>query len=99
MATSGTYRDYVNGPESWTVAPFRTPRTYDQDAASPFPTGISPQITFDLLPTSVLFRPGDKIRITIAAADPDNFQLLPAGGNVSYRISSTLADPRSSSCP
>jgi putative CocE/NonD family hydrolase len=72
---------------------FRTPRTYDQDAASPFPTGISQQITFDLLPTSVEFRPGDKIRITIAAADPDNFQLLPADGNASYRISSTLADP------
>jgi hypothetical protein len=56
--------------------------------------GSLPQrVTFDLLPTSVLFRPGDKIRITIAAADPDNFQLLPATGNAAYRISSTLADP------
>ena len=72
---------------------FRTPRTYNQDAASPFPSAISRHITFDLLPTSVLFRPGDKIRITIAAADPDNFQLLSAGGNASYRISSTLAGP------
>jgi putative CocE/NonD family hydrolase len=74
-------------------AKLRTPRTYTQASASPFPTGIPQQVTFDLLPTSVLFRPGDKIRITIAAADPDNFQLLPATGNAAYRISSTLADP------
>ena len=74
-------------------ARLRTPRTYTQASASPFPTGIPQQITFDLLPTAVLFRPGDKIRITIAAADPDNFQLLPATGNAAYRISSTLADP------
>ena len=78
---------------------FRTPRTYDQAAASPFRTGVSRQITFDMLPTSVLFRPGDKIRITIAAADPDNFQLLPAGGNASYRISSTRTDPSSVELP
>jgi uncharacterized protein len=78
---------------------FRTPRTYDQDAASPFPTGISQLVTFDLLPTSVLFRPGDRIRITIAAADPDNFQLLPADGNASYRISSTVADPSFAELP
>ena len=32
---------------------------------------------------------GDKIRITIAAADPDAFQLLPADGNAAYRISDT----------
>ena len=43
-------------------------------------------MTFDLLPTSVLFRPGDRIRVTIAAADPDAFQLLPASGNAAYRI-------------
>jgi hypothetical protein len=41
---------------------------------------------FDLLPTSVLFRAGDRIRVTVAAADPDAFQLLPASGNATYRI-------------
>ncbi|HZR48526.1 MAG TPA: CocE/NonD family hydrolase [Streptosporangiaceae bacterium] len=78
---------------------FRTPRSYDQAAASPFPAGVPQQITFDMLPTSVLFRPGDKIRITIAAADPDNFQLLPADGNASYRISSTVTHPSSVELP
>lgn len=43
-------------------------------------------MTFDLLPTSVLFRAGDRIRVTIAAADPDAFALLPASGKATYRI-------------
>jgi len=80
-------------------ARLRTPRSYTQAAASPFPARISQQITFDLLPTSVLFRPGDKIRITISAADPDNFQMLPASGDASYRISSSLTDPSFAELP
>jgi uncharacterized protein len=71
----------------------RTPRTYDQADASPFPLGQPQQVTFDLLPTSVLFRAGDRIRITIAAADPDAFQLLPADGKATYNISHSAASP------
>jgi len=48
-------------------------------------------VTFDLLPTSVLFRAGDRIRITIAATDPDSFQLLPADGLASYEFSHSAA--------
>lgn len=65
----------------------RTPRTYTRADASPFPLHQPQQITFDLLPSSVQFHPGDRIRIAIAAADPDSFQLLPANGNATYRIS------------
>ncbi len=64
----------------------RTPRTYASSAAAPFPPGEPQRVTFDLLPTSVLFRAGDRIRVTIAAADPDAFQLLPANGKAAYRI-------------
>ena len=71
----------------------RTSRTYDQTDASPFPLRQPQQVTFDLLPTSVLFRAGDRIRITIAAADPDAFQLLPADGKATYRISHSAASP------
>jgi predicted acyl esterase len=53
---------------------------------APFPLDSPQQVTFDLLPTSVLFRAGDRIRIAIAAADPDSFQLMPANGVASYRI-------------
>jgi putative CocE/NonD family hydrolase len=71
----------------------RTPRTYTKANAAPFPLGVPQQVTFDLLPTSALFRPGDRIRITIAAADPGSFQLMPADGNAAYRISSTPGNP------
>jgi uncharacterized protein len=65
----------------------RTPRTYASADAAPFPLGKPQRITFDLLPTSVRFHAGDRIRIAIAAASPDSFQLLPAGGHATYRIS------------
>jgi putative CocE/NonD family hydrolase len=71
----------------------RTPRTYARAAASPFPLDTSQQITFDLLPTSVQFQPGDRIRIAIAAADPDSFQLMPSDGNATYRISHDPGSP------
>ena len=64
----------------------RTPRSYASSDAAPFPLGEPQRVTFDLLPTSVLFRAGDRIRVTIAAADPDAFQMLPANGKASYRI-------------
>jgi uncharacterized protein len=64
----------------------RTPRSYASTDAAPFPLGEPQRVTFDLLPTSVLFRAGDRIRVTIAAADPDAFQMLPANGKASYRI-------------
>jgi predicted acyl esterase len=70
----------------------RTPRTYALTSASPFPPGRPQQLTLDLLPTSVLLRAGDEIRITIAAADPDSFQLLPADGNATYTIGHSTAN-------
>ena len=71
----------------------RTPRTYARADASPFPLHRPQRITFDLLPTSVQFRAGDRIRIAIAAADPDSFQLMPANGNATYRISRGATNP------
>jgi uncharacterized protein len=70
----------------------RAPRTYARTSASPFPLGRPQQLTLDLLPTSVLLRVGDEIRITIAAADPDSFQLLPADGNATYTIGHSTAN-------
>jgi putative CocE/NonD family hydrolase len=64
----------------------RTPRSYASTDAAPFPLGEPQRVTFDLLPASVLFRAGDRIRVTIAAADPDAFALLPASGKAAYRI-------------
>jgi putative CocE/NonD family hydrolase len=71
----------------------RTPRTYARAAAAPLPLGRPQQITLDLLPTSAQFHAGDRIRIAIAAANPDSFQLLPANGTATYRISHSPASP------
>ncbi|MER7849031.1 CocE/NonD family hydrolase [Kitasatospora sp. NPDC096077] len=64
----------------------RTPRSYAADDATPFPQGRAQRVVIDLQPVSVLFRAGDRIRLTVAAANPDSFQLLPADGRASYRI-------------
>jgi hypothetical protein len=71
----------------------RTPRTYARADAASFPLGTPQQITLDLLPTSVQFNAGDRIRIAIAAANPGSFQLLPANGTATYRISHSPAGP------
>jgi hypothetical protein len=71
----------------------RTPRTYARADAAPFPLHTPQQITFDLLPTSVQFHAGDRIRIAIAAADPDSFQLMPASGKATYRINRSATNP------
>ena len=71
----------------------RTPRTYARADAAPFPLGTPQQITLDLLPTSVQFHAGDRIRIAIAAANPDSFQLLPVKGTAIYRISHSPVSP------
>ncbi|MGW7446289.1 CocE/NonD family hydrolase [Kitasatospora sp. NPDC054795] len=64
----------------------RTPRSYAAEDAEDFPQGRAQRVTIDLQPVSVLFRPGDRIRLTVAAANPDSFQLLPADGQAGYRI-------------
>jgi predicted acyl esterase len=38
-------------------------------------------------------RAGDRIRIAIAAADPSAFQLMPADGKATYRITHTATSP------
>lgn len=77
----------------------RTPRTYAGADASSVPPGQPQHVTFDLLPTSVLFRAGDRIRIAIAAADPSAFQLLPADGKAAYRIGRGAASPSYAELP
>ncbi|MEU9041582.1 MULTISPECIES: CocE/NonD family hydrolase [unclassified Kitasatospora] len=64
----------------------RTPRTYAAADAEDFPQGQAQRVTIDLQPVSVLFRAGERIRLTVAAANPDSFRLLPADGQASYRI-------------
>ena len=56
--------------------PWRGFRSVDEDVA-PLANGQVVELRFDLLPTSWLFAAGHKIRVSIAGADLDNFELNP----------------------
>jgi putative CocE/NonD family hydrolase len=45
-----------------------------QSELGPIPAGEPVQLVFNLLPTSYLFRAGNRIRITVTCADADNFE-------------------------
>lgn len=63
-------------PPYKTVVPYRTFLRRDAKALVP---GQITSLTFDLLPTSYLFRKGRRLRIAIAGADRDHFD-PPVGG-------------------
>ena len=44
------------------------------------------EVTFGLLPTSVLFRAGHRIRIALAGADADTFARTPSEGTPEWTI-------------
>ena len=52
----------------------RTPRSFARADAMPMVVGEVSSIVFDLIPTSVLFRSGHRIRLAIAGHDKDHFQ-------------------------
>jgi putative CocE/NonD family hydrolase len=52
-------------------------RTFSRADAAPLVPGKPAELTFDLLPTSYLFRAGHRIRVALACADKDHFALIP----------------------
>ncbi|WP_231737337.1 CocE/NonD family hydrolase [Mycobacterium sp. IS-1742] len=61
-------------------APYRQAvpyRTFKRADARPLEPGEVAELTFDLIPTSHLFRPGHRIRVAIAGADASHFATLP----------------------
>ena len=44
------------------------------------------ELSFDLLPTSYLFRQGHRVRIAVAGADKDHFALIPPDGPPTLRV-------------
>jgi putative CocE/NonD family hydrolase len=73
-------------------APYRAPypyRSFTRKDGMPLVPGQVTTLSFPLLPTSVLFRAGHRIRISIAGADKDSFARLPAAsaGPVTITVS------------
>jgi putative CocE/NonD family hydrolase len=56
------------------VVPYRT---FSRTDTAPLLPGEPAELTFDLLPTSYLFRAGHRIRLAVACADSDHFALIP----------------------
>jgi putative CocE/NonD family hydrolase len=55
--------------------------TYRREDALPLVPGEIAEISFELLPTSVLFRAGHRIRVAVAGADADTFRRIPESGD------------------
>lgn len=76
--------------------PYRSPaphRTFARRDASPLTPGVSAEITVDLMPVAFLIRPGHRLRLSIGAADKDNFGPPPPGAATLYEIHRDVAAP------
>jgi putative CocE/NonD family hydrolase len=50
-------------------------RTFEKEDAMPLVPGEVAELVFDLLPTSYLFKKGSSVRVALAGADKDHFEL------------------------
>ncbi len=70
-------------PAYRTLYPFRS---YQRRDGQPLVPGRPATLTFQLIPTSVLFKAGHRIRIAVAGADKETFQRLPSSGDVTIGV-------------
>ena len=54
--------------------------------AEPMPVGEAVEVTFRLWPVAALIRAGHRLRVAIAGADADTFDLLPADGDITFTV-------------
>jgi uncharacterized protein len=81
------HRKLSAGPAPYTTTyPYRT---YAKADAEPLVPGQIATLTFQLMPTSVVFKAGHRIRIAIAGADAGTFLRIPAAdqGDVTITVS------------
>jgi uncharacterized protein len=93
MITEGQLR-LIHRNISSTVRPEaqpRTPRTFAEADSKPMVPGEISSVTFDLIPTSVLFKRGHCIRIAFAGHDKDHFQAYSENQVITFERSSVHA--------
>lgn len=61
-------------------------RSFARPDARALTPGLPVEVSFPLLPLSVLLRRGDRIRLAIGGADKDTFARIPAAGSASFQI-------------
>ena len=70
-------------PPFVTAGPYHS---YKEADGKPMTPGAVEEVVFALLPTSVLFRAGHRIRISIGGADSDTFARVPAEGTPEWVV-------------
>lgn len=70
-------------PAYRTLYPYRS---YERKDGQPLVPGQPATLTFQLIPTSVLFKAGHRIRVAVAGADKDTFQRLPSAGDATITV-------------
>ena len=66
-------------------------RSFLRKDAAPYTPGVVEPLTFPLLPTSVVFRAGHRIRLALGCADADSFPRLPATGDLEVTVDCGLS--------
>ncbi|MEO8451091.1 MAG: CocE/NonD family hydrolase [Gemmatimonadota bacterium] len=78
------HRKISTGPQPYrTMYPYHS---YLKKDGQPLVPGETATLTFQLIPTSVLFKQGHRIRLGIAGHDKDTFLRLPAEGDVTITV-------------
>jgi putative CocE/NonD family hydrolase len=77
-------------PPYKTLYPYHSFKKKD---AQPLQPGQRTTLAFHLLPTSVLFKAGHRIRIAISGADKDTFLRIPLQGEPTITVSRTQREP------
>ena len=76
------HRKVSGEPPYRQVGPYHS---FKRSDASPLPPGGITEVTFEILPTSYLFKRGHSIRLALAGADKDHFATVP-GPPPSWRV-------------
>ena len=85
------HRKVSTEPSSYAILyPYHTFMRKDGQKLAP---GQTATLAFQLLPTSVLFKTGHRIRIALGGADKDTFLRIPAAGDVTWTVSRSRASP------
>jgi putative CocE/NonD family hydrolase len=72
-----------DAPPYWTPGAYRSYKRLD---TAPMQVGEVNELTFNLFPTSVLFRKGHRIRLAIAGADKDTFAPIAGAENAEITV-------------
>lgn len=93
--TEGLLRALHRGaPAGPDTDPLAVPaRSFRRADAAPLVPGQVAELAIPLLPTSVVFAAGHRLRLALAGADADQFARIPASGPVEWRVQRSVAHP------